>query len=1173
MSVIDMIAGSIMKQASGGKTPSSSPTEGTSQTVAKGKKTKNKGKKTDTSTVKSTALIMQYDEAYYNGMMRKGKEYSICYSIPNVTFRGVSQAKQEEVMESFVGVLNSFDSYLKITLVIANVREDADLASSVRYPVDQFPLYAEELNRIFRDKLSVHNQVTTYKLFVIKGSFDNPMDAANQFATVTHTLDDLFTQAWQVRGEWMSIGTRLHLIATILNKDAYNPYLLYKKEENDYTVDIDLLKKQGLNVDTIINPSYIKFDKKDFLLNERIGRSYYLSKIGNSISTDFLFSLYNTDAEMVIAIDMNGIESGDAIRRLNNKYSQILAEVEQKDGFQTLEQVSEQESILNMQDGILNHDEKSYNASIVLTLFAEDKKELENLQQQIFAKAKRHTCAFDILLASQRYGLQTCCLMGFYSIEFKRFFNAHSLGAFIPFDVPEYFDGDGIYYGLHRINNLPIFYDRNKNDNYNALVLGRSGCVDAKTEFFNGKEWKSIADYVEGEQVLQYDPQTDEATLVQPTAYIKKPCDEMYHMETKYGINQMLSGEHRVLYYTRSSHRKGDFIGPHVDSMEDVYKKQEADAFRGLFKTSFQYEGCGIDLTDTEIKLMLAVFADGHFNANNENSKCVRFNLKKDRKKQALEALLKEAGYTQKPHELKTRNPKEYGVYETEDGYTHYSFYAPIREKHFSEMWYNCNAHQLQVICDNVLQWDGHIDDKNRRQYTSTNAADADFVQFAFTACGYRATVSENQRKGETYHTNGSAYTRKSNEYEVCISDNVYVGLSVGKNKTKITKEVPEDGYKYCFTVPSSFLVLRRNGRIFTTGNSGKSFFVKREILLTRLRHPKDNIYIIDPDGEYTYITEQLGGEVIDLRAGNGVYLNPLDLNIDSTHSKDENPVVSKSDLIASLVETMMGGGIVLNSKSKSILDRCVRRIYQPYLDHLNLLPPDKNGHRVTIDRAACPTLQDLYDQLLRQPEIEAQEIAISIETYITGSFDTFAHRTNINTDNTFIDFNIQGLDSNMMDLGLRICLSELWNRMVANRAKNIWTRMFIDEFHNLLSTELSAQFCKKLWKQARKWMGAPTGITQNTEDLLQSTAARAIINNSGLVVLLNQSELDQEVLGQILHLDKTDLNYVNKVKPGYGLIVTNSVTIPFYDEFPTDTQCFKLLDTSPNSEKKEELS
>lgn len=800
MSIIDSIAGNVAQK-----------------TVATSKK-KPEDKKT---TKADTNLIMQYDEAYFNGMMRKGKEYSICYSIPNVTFRGVSEAKQNVVMESFIGILNSFDSYLKITLVIANVREDGDLAREVRFPVESFPVYAEELNHIFRDKFSTHNEVTTYKLFVIRGSFDNPMDAANQFSTITNSLDDLFTQAWQIRGEMMSIGKRLHLIATILNKDAYNPYLEYQADEDDYKVDIDLLKKQKLTVDDIIKPSYLKLDLKSFSINDRVGRSYYLSKIGNSLSTDFLFSIYNMDAEMVIAIDMNGMESADAIKRLNNKYSQILAEVEDKDGFQTLEQVSEQESILNMQDAILNHDEKSYNASVVFTLFADNEKQLAELQQQAFAKAKRHTCVFDPLFASQRYGLQTCCLMGFYNIEFKRFFDAHSLGAFIPFDVPEYFDGDGIYYGLHRINNLPIFYDRNKNDNYNALVLGRSG--------------------------------------------------------------------------------------------------------------------------------------------------------------------------------------------------------------------------------------------------------------------------------------------------------------------------------------------------------SGKSFFVKREILLTRLRHPKDHIYIIDPDGEYTYITKELGGEVIDLRAGNGIYMNPLDLNIDNSQNKEENPIVSKSDLIASLVETMMGGGIVLNAKSKSILDRCVRRIYKPYLDHLNLLPLDKNGNRVTMDRDACPTLQGLYDELLKQQELEAQEIAVNIETFITGSFDTFAHRTNINTDNNFIDFNIQGLGQNMMDLGLRVCLSELWNRMIVNRSKKIWTRMYIDEFHNLLSTELSADFCKKLWKQARKWMGAPTGITQNTEDLLASSAARAIINNSGLVILLNQSELDQEVLGQILHLDKTDLNYVNKVKPGCGLIVTNSITIPFYDEFPKDTQCYKLLDTSPN--------
>ena len=1131
------------------------------------KNTNKKGEKKKGNTRDLIASLMQYDEAYYNGMIRKGREYSILYEMPNVTFRGISNEKQSKVMEQFVDILNSFDSYLRITLVIANIRENGEIGRQVRYPADHYAEYATELNRMFKEYFARHNAVTTYRLLVIRGAFDSPADADNQFSIITSNLDDLFSGSWERRGEVVSIGRRAHLIASILKRDYYNPYLIYDKDKNEYEVDVELLKKRRQTMDDILYPQYLKFHTKDFEIDDRIARSYVLTKIGNSINTDFLYSIYSMDAELVIAVDLNGMESEDAIKKLNTKYGQMLAEVNDKDGFQTLEQVSEQESILDMQDAILNKDEKSYNASVVITLFSESMKGLEELQQQIYAKAKRYTCGLEPIFANQKYGFLSCCLMGFYAIEFKRFFDAHSIGAFIPFDVPEYFDGDGVYYGLHKINHLPIFYDRSKNNNYNALVLGSSGCVDCKTEYFNGKEWKSIADYVQGEQVLQFDPQTDEATLVQPTNYIKKPCTEMHHMKTKYGIDQMLSGEHRVLYYNRSSHRPGDYNGPYVATMDEVCRTHEKSAFRGKIKTAFSYSGTGIDLSDVEIKLMLAVLADGHFNANNPNSKCVRFNLKKERKQQALEALLKEAGYTEKPHELKTRNRKEYGVYETEDGYKHYSFYAPMREKHFTDMWYQCSTHQLQVICDNILQWDGSIDAKNRRKYTTTNDADADFVQFAFSACGYRATVSKKERKGELHHTNGKAYTRKADEYEVCISDTVYIGLSTGKDKTEIAKEAPEDGYKYCFTVPSSFLVLRRNGKIFLTGNSGKSFFVKREILLTRLRYPKDHIYIIDPDGEYTFITEQLGGEVISLAPGNGVYLNPMDLDIDDGGDSENNPMVAKTDLVASIVETMMGGGITLNSKSRGILDRCVRKVYSHYLNHLSLLPPGADGKRPTIDRAACPTLQDVYDELMRQNEIEAQEMAVSIESYITGSFDTFAHRTNINSSNSFIDFNIRGLGESMRDLGLRVCFSELWNRMIHNRANNTWTRMFIDEFHNLLASPLSANFCKKLWKQARKWMGASTGITQNAEDLLQSPVARAIINNSALVVLLKQAELDQEILAQILHLDETDLRYVNKVKPGSGLIVTDGIVIPFYDEFPKNTACYKLLDTSPDAD------
>jgi hypothetical protein len=193
-------------------------------------------------------------------------------------------------------------------------------------------------------------------------------------------------------------------------------------------------------------------------------------------------------------------------------------------------------------------------------------------------------------------------------------------------------------------------------------------------------------------------------------------------------------------------------------------------------------------------------------------------NFKKARKKNELFKLLKEYGVN-------------FRVYETDDGYTHYSFNAPRREKEFLPYWYDCNADQLNLICENILQWDGHEDDINRKTFTTTVKETADFVQFVFSACGHRATVGVNDRSGQSYMTNGRKYTRKSAEYTICISDNTMVGMewhNDGRdNNVKLEEVKPSDGYKYCFTVPTHTLVLRRNGRIFITGNSGKSFTAK----------------------------------------------------------------------------------------------------------------------------------------------------------------------------------------------------------------------------------------------------------------------------------------------------------------------------------------------------------
>ena len=327
------------------------------------------------------------------------------------------------------------------------------------------------------------------------------------------------------------------------------------------------------------------------------------------------------------------------------------------------------------------------------------------------------------------------------------------------------------------------------------LIVMAAGCVSADTEFFTGSHWKRIADYTEGDKVLQYDPETMEASLVDPEAYIKRPCEWLYKFKTKYGLDMELSPEHNVLCVPEYS------LDHYKISAEDVAKK--GSKFRGRIPTAFSYGGKGIPLKDIEIKLMLAVISDGSI-----INKRIRFHIKKDRKKKELLKLLKEYG-------------KDFKWVDNADGYSDIYVVPPRLEKEFGAFWYDCDNRQLQLICDNILKWDGHVE-SNRASFSANNKTNAEFVQFAFSSCGYKARICYEDRRGHV--RNG--YIRKSIDWVVYITERSFVGMRGYKGP----EEIPTtDGYKYCFTVPTHCLVLRLNGCIFCTGNTGmgKSAFLK----------------------------------------------------------------------------------------------------------------------------------------------------------------------------------------------------------------------------------------------------------------------------------------------------------------------------------------------------------
>ena len=164
----------------------------------------------------------------------------------------------------------------------------------------------------------------------------------------------------------------------------------------------------------------------------------------------------------------------------------------------------------------------------------------------------------------------------------------------------------------------------------------------------------------------------------------------------------------------------------------------------------------------------------------------------------------------------------------------------------------------------------------------------------------------------------------------------------------------------------------------------------------------EDEIIITDPESEYAPLVNALHGEVVRISINSNQYINPLDLNLD--YSEEEDPVALKMDFIFSFMELAAGRKSGLKPEEKSILDRCVQLIYQPYLQD----PRPGN----------LPILEDLYARLLEIDEPNARYLATVLEIYVTGSYKVFNHHTNVNTDNRLICFDIRELGKQLKKAG-----------------------------------------------------------------------------------------------------------------------------------------------------------
>ena len=336
------------------------------------------------------------------------------------------------------------------------------------------------------------------------------------------------------------------------------------------------------------------------------------------------------------------------------------------------------------------------------------------------------------------------------------------------------------------------------------------------------------------------------------------------------------------------------------------------------------------------------------------------------------------------------------------------------------------------------------------------------------------------------------------------------------------------------------------NGLYLGSTGSGKSFAAKRELLNVFLT-TNDRIIIVDPMGEYVPLAGRLGGQIIEIAPDSPNHLNPMDIQLNLNGG--DSPLSMKADFLLSLCELVLGGKEGLQPIERTVIDRCVRLVYREMALGLE---PEKT-----------PLLQDLYEELLKQPEPEAQRVATALELYCTGSLNLFNHPTNVRTDNRVVCIVLKGMGENLRKIAMHITDEFVTQAVEDNFREGVATWCYFDEFHVLLRDQLTASYFVAVWKMLRKKGCVPSALTQNVKDLLASREIEAILDNTDFMVLLSQAQSDRAILAKQLGISEHQLSYITHSNSGEGLLFYGSVTIPFVDRFPRG-EIYDLLTTRP---------
>ncbi|MGB9726546.1 MAG: VirB4-like conjugal transfer ATPase, CD1110 family [Minisyncoccia bacterium] len=313
------------------------------------------------------------------------------------------------------------------------------------------------------------------------------------------------------------------------------------------------------------------------------------------------------------------------------------------------------------------------------------------------------------------------------------------------------------------------------------------------------------------------------------------------------------------------------------------------------------------------------------------------------------------------------------------------------------------------------------------------------------------------------------------------------------------------------FSLPNAnMIVLAQSG-------AGKSYAVKLEIL--RSLFLGIDILIIDPEHEYAYLTESIGGSFFKISVGSEDHINPFDLPMVTADETNEEVFRSHILNLIGLIKLMVNG---LSPQEEIILDQALVQTYASR----DIFPENMN------ERKTPPLLEDLQE-ILKGIE-GGEELAAKLHKYTKGTYAGFFNQqSNINITNRLVVFGIRDLEEELRPIAMYVVLNYIWTSIRKNLKKRLTV---VDEGWWLLKNEESASFLFGLIKRARKYYMGVTFITQDIEDALNSPYGKPMITNSSLALLLKQSPANIDLLGRAFNLTEQEKAILLQASVGTGL-------------------------------------